>query len=274
MFTGRISGKIAGAIAGTLLLAGCAAQQPTISPLLGEKSAPAANRSCGLSSQPVRLPAASQLIDSTGVQRFLAEHVDARGYLVLSIGYDTLGVAESELPVVETDLEEATVESIVAAVSGGAQQRSPFPAAPGPNQARDNSWSVLLRIDLGEPATMRIGRMERCRPELLNRSELNAVITREYGALLRRTPGLPESMQIIMHIYVDSTGMPVRVQADRSSGRYEVDALAHSAAMQARFIPAYFNRKPVTVVVSIPINLKVHKEPRKEEDWPGSMRSH
>jgi TonB family protein len=265
--------KIVSAVVGVLLLAGCAAQQTTISPLLGQAQAPLSDRACSLANQPKRLPAVSQLIDSVGVQRFLGELGDAEGYLVLSIGYDTLGVASSVLPVVASDLEESTVETIVAAVSSRMQQSSPFPALPGPKQARENSWSVLLRIDAeqAQPATMRVGRAEICRPTLLNRTALTTVISREYSALLRRTPSLPDSMQVTMHIYIDTAGVVEKAHADRSSGRIDVDALAHSIALQAQFSPALSNRKPVKVVVSIPFTLRIYQEPQKEEEWPDCL---
>jgi TonB family protein len=78
-------------------------------------------------------------------------------------------------------------------------------------------------------------------------------------------------MQATMHIYIDTAGVVEKAHADRSSGRIDVDALAHSIALQAQFSPALSNRKPVKVVVSIPFTLRIYQEPQKEEEWPDCL---
>jgi TonB family protein len=85
-----------------------------------------------------------------------------------------------------------------------------------------------------------------CRPELINRPELTRALTRAQRRLM-------VNAQVLLTLWIDETGTPVRVEVGQSSGDDNIDAIAIGVGYVARFLPAMSNGRPLPVRMSWPI---------------------
>lgn len=52
-------------------------------------------------------------------------------------------------------------------------------------RGRPRSWSVLLRVDAGNPPALRVGRSEECPPVLTNAFAVQAYVQQAFSQLIR-----------------------------------------------------------------------------------------
>jgi TonB family protein len=250
---------------GLLLLGACAARSAS-SPFLHPGSAPE-GRQCFLDPAPAQLPSVTQLIDSARVRDFLAREAELRGSIVVTIGYDSLTAPGATLPVIDaTNVSGGTVPALADSLKIAVRETLPLPATASAGQTRWQGWSVLLRIDLGPPLTMRVGKTELCPPDLLNSDALGAKIGPLWHQLLRTRTDLPEQMTIDVTMVTDTAGTVQTATVGRSSGIADVDRLAQSVALHAQFLPALRNRKRIPVRVLIPFMLNARIQPSEPTD--------
>ena len=85
-----------------------------------------------------------------------------------------------------------------------------------------------------------------CRPVIDNQDEL-------VGALMRAQSQIMRNGSVILHILVDTAGVPAEVRIDRSSGNDFLDAAAVGVGYVARFTPAFREGERVQVWAQLPI---------------------
>jgi protein TonB len=92
------------------------------------------------------------------------------------------------------------------------------------------------------------------RPSLLNASEIQTALVREYPAVLRDAGigGAP-----VLWLYIGTDGVVQRTQVQETSGFEALDQAAANVANQMRFSPAYNRDQMVAVWVQIPIRFQV-----------------
>lgn len=248
-------------------LLGCAAQtaqSPAVGGVLEPGWDPPPGQRCALSTAPKQLPSAAQVLDTARLASTVASLPERAGHGIFMLGYDSLGVADS-VRVVGSSLAPVSREALLSAVAAGVRKNTPFPAQPGRNQARENTWSVLLRIDLGQPLRLRIGRVEMCSPVLTNRSEVAQFITREWGRMVASNPGLPPRLAIVIEMTIDTTGTVAFAHLAEPVPYRGVVEMAQRAAVRGKFLPARLNRRPVQMKVWLPFQLVIPEPPTKPD---------
>ena len=92
------------------------------------------------------------------------------------------------------------------------------------------------------------------RPEIRNRSEVQAVLMREYPPNLRDV-GI--GGQVVVWFYLSETGQVLDSRISESSGQAELDAAALKVAAVFQFTPAMNRGEPVPVWIQLPITFAV-----------------
>jgi protein TonB len=113
---------------------------------------------------------------------------------------------------------------------------------------RANSDSTVANPDVPGFTPMTV------RPSLLNVSDIQTALVREYPAVLRDAGigGAP-----VLWLYIGTDGVVQRTQVQETSGFEALDQAAANVASQMRFSPAYNRDQQVAVWVQIPIRFQV-----------------
>lgn len=84
-------------------------------------------------------------------------------------------------------------------------------------------------------------------PKLMNAGELVRLLEVEYLTELKEEGVEGVEGVVLLWLFVDETGRPVKLQLRRSSGFRSLDRIAQDVADQMRFRPAYNQNRPVGV---------------------------
>ena len=100
-------------------------------------------------------------------------------------------------------------------------------------------------------------------PKLMNAGELVRLLEAEYPTELKE-----EGVEgiVLLWLFVDEAGRPVKLQLRRSSGFRSLDRIAQDVADQMRFRPAYNRDRPVGVWVAQQIRFEFELADLPEED--------
>ncbi len=96
-------------------------------------------------------------------------------------------------------------------------------------------------------------------PRLRNDRELMWLVEREYPAPLQRS-GVGGT--VLLTIRIDRTGRVVGTETLRTSGREDLDLLAHTLLRRADFTPALWQQQPVEVWIQVPITFSPREDDR------------
>ena len=88
------------------------------------------------------------------------------------------------------------------------------------------------------------------RPEILNASEVQAALVREYPPILRDA-GIGGT--VVVWYYISETGQVLNARVSEGSGQAELDAASLRVAAVFQFSPAMNRDRPVSVWIPIPI---------------------
>lgn len=240
-------------------LAACASGGAAPSPgpsLLPSGWTPPPGQRCEVQREPRQLPSAAQLVDSAALVGELAP-APGGGHALFTIAYDSLGVADS-VEHAGGDLPLELREGWRGAVEDRLRERSPIPAPVA--QGRPRGWSVLLRVDAGNPPALRVGRSEECPPALTNSFAVTSYVQQAFADFVRANPVHRRPATVMVRMWVDHTGAVQSAEVTRSSAITQIQEIARHAALRAQFQPAMVNRTPVGVWVTLPIQFVVPAE--------------
>jgi TonB family protein len=255
-------------IAALPLVLGLAACAPGVAAgpsLLPAGWAPPQGQRCEVQDAPGQLPSVDQVVDSAALAGELG---GAAGYGLFTVGFDTLGMADT-VRLSGGDLPAAAQTAWYQAVTRRMRERSPFPVPV--RRGRPQGWSVLLRVDAGNPPALRVGRSEECPPVLTNAFAVQNYVQQAFSELIRSNPIQQRPARVMMDFVVDSTGAVRDARVETSTGFPAVEEIAHRAIRQGSFQPALLNRRPVSVKVRMPIQFTVGT-PRSRSTATGARR--
>lgn len=130
---------------------------------------------------------------------------------------------------------------------------APFPTAPpAPDAAPDGGMPPRIGDD--EKRTFELSEVEE-QPELINRDEVAAALSRNYPPLLRDA-GVTGTVTIRMRIGRDGVVQPSSIQVESSTHDAFSDA-AVRVAERLRFRPARYKGQPVPVRVTLPVTFQL-----------------
>ncbi len=102
-------------------------------------------------------------------------------------------------------------------------------------------------------------------PKLMNAGELVRLLEAEYLTELKEEGVEGVEGVVLLWLFVDETGKPVKLQLRRSSGFRSLDRIAQDVADQMRFRPAYNQNRPVGVWAAQQIRFEFQFADRSEE---------
>lgn len=204
------------------------------STLLSDWSPPA-GQTCAPETSADALPGVDEVVDPDAVAAELAGLEG--GYVVFSVRRDTLGVW-SPAEVLESDVAD-TVET---RVHDAVQDR----LLDGPPE----SLGLELRVDLEDPARVRVGPHWGCPPAIRNRDDVVRIME-EVG----QEVGVPGT--VVLRMFVEENGSVSDVEVVRTSGIPALDAAMVQAAAFVRFHPAVRSGRYVPVWSQFPFNITV-----------------
>lgn len=224
-------------LATTGLLVSCAGGSGSRSELLSDWRPPG-GQSCSVPAAPARLPPASDLVDPARLQESVVRAVDRRsGYALFSLVQDTTG-AWQRVAVIESDLPEAEQERLTEVLRP---------------QLRESPHRLLrLRLDLGDPVRMAVGRQEHCAPALRNADEINRRLV-DIGT------HYPRQATVVVRVRVHTDGTPGDFEMVRGSGDARINEDVLSVVRHMRFHPALHDRIPVEVGAEFPLRINVER---------------
>jgi hypothetical protein len=124
--------------------------------LLTEQEHHRARAGCVVAQAPDALPPADVVVDSSqlvdALERYRADHAERDGYAVLSIAFDRNGY-NVRRQIIEHNLPHRMADTLQKLVFE--HRRS---------VAEGDPWGVRLRIDVGDPISLRLGRQVLCAP--------------------------------------------------------------------------------------------------------------
>lgn len=246
-------------------MAACAPAVPAGPSLLPAGWSPPQGQSCDVVDAPRQLPSVDQVVDSAALSSDLAG-APAGGYGLFTLGYDTLGMADT-VRLAGGDLPATARTAWYDAVTRRMRERSPFPVTG--RRGRPQPWSVLLRLDAGASPIMRVGRSQQCPPVLTNGFAVQSYVQQAFSQLVRSSRIQQRPARVMMEFVVDSTGAVRDARVQSSNGTAEVEVIARQAIQQARFQPAILNRQAVSTVARMPINFTV-STPRNQPSTQGT----
>jgi hypothetical protein len=141
-----------------VLLASCGAVQraPHTEQVLSD--VPARSIYCAPETYPAELPPANAVLDSAGLASSVADlirrdTVPVQGHVLITLAFDEEG----------TSTRRAVIEHATTPALADSIQRLLFNVRREVEEA-DSAWGVRVRLDLGDPVRMRVGRRESCPP--------------------------------------------------------------------------------------------------------------
>ena len=221
---GRVFAVLAAAV---LLHPAHATAQSRAEQLLSDRPPP--RHGCGISTNPGRLPALSQLADSAAlvaaVSGFGQRYPLREGtmFALYSVGFNAEGAVErvKAIDYLLPQGRDAELEAVL---------RQHLRA-----QGAGRAWSIRLRVEPAGNPVVRVGRSEVCEPESTTRFSVEAP-SLEGGR--RPTP-------IRLRAVVDAQGNVTDVQLLRGSGSDELDRWVQDTLRRRRFAPGLVDGVPV-----------------------------
>ncbi|CAN5262666.1 hypothetical protein BH23GEM4_BH23GEM4_11470 [soil metagenome] len=246
-----------------LACAACASAGSTRTSLLSANWTPPSGQRCEVDDTPVVLPTTDALVDSAAVANALPD-APSNGYAIVELRFDTL-TAEAETRIVESDIGDAQLASVLRAVSSNLRRQRPLRDLPGDSleQWRAFVGTLLLRVGLDDGVSLDVGRSEECRPRLTNGPLLQGTISTLWGEVVRINPGLAQPRTTVLKMQLSPTGQVTAASVVKSSGDIRADNVALRVGTIAAFQPALINRKASAVEVTFPVRLELD---------PGSIR--
>lgn len=165
------------------------------------------------------------------------------GYVLLSLAFDSAGT-NIRRDLIEHNTRPAVADSI---------QRLVF-AARREVEESEQEWGLRLRIDMGEPIAMRMGRREFCPPVSRDR-QLDAAMVGYNPAGVRYRRGVRER---IVHMRALVSPLGVITSAYIHRGELRGSSLERDLARHLRqflFVPATVDGVPVEGWVEIPVRV-------------------
>jgi hypothetical protein len=222
--------------AAALAAAGCAHAPPASSLLADEPMA--SNARCSAARQPERLPPPEELVDAgfrAEAGRLWAQAGRPAGHVLFSIRHDPEGV-QVRRAVIESTVPDALADSLQALVFAHRKQAA----------AARSEWGVRLRVDLGDPVTLAVGRRLECapRPREEDRLAHDAFDIRERGLSTAALPSTDASL-VWVRVRLDARGRVTDAAVERGiqRGMWEQRLLNYVRTMA--FYPAVEDGFPV-----------------------------
>lgn len=253
--------KIAAALLlGPLLFsAGCAARAPAGPVLLAPGWEGPPGQRCALNEEPKTLPAPTRFVDTAGLAVELRQAGVHGGYATVQVRYDSLGAADTTR-LIESNLPDAAQHAALQLLAKRVHSTSPLPR--NEQKKEENAWSALVRLEMVEEATLRVGRSEWCSPKSVASRSMLQALEREWSYILRDSP-MMSAQTVIVRLRVDTTGTVISATPQKLSRYPAVDAAAQRVAMQMRFVPAQLNRRRVPFWATLPVTFALPKPERK-----------
>jgi len=195
---------------------------------------PPEGQSCTIAAEPDTLPPVSSLVELDRLRGAIARTLEQpHGHALFSLVYDSTGTWR-RVAVIESDLQQSDQEGLTTLL------RSQLKIPPHPR--------LRLRLDVGEPIRMAVGRSEGCAPSLRNALEITQRVNAMSSAHARRAT-------VVLRVWVNAEGTPGQAEVARSSGDPRLDAEVRSLARYMRFHPALDDRVPVAVWAEFPVTV-------------------
>lgn len=153
-------------------------------------------------------------------------------------------IARPAMPVVAANVVDETIT-----IAPTTFESNPVSELPPPPSLRQNTLSDLAEAPTFTPYTVR--------PEIKNRGEVAAALSREYPVLLRDA-GIGGT--VLVWIFIDENGSVVRTQVHTTSGQQALDQAALKVADIIQFTPALNRDKRVPVWISLPILFEIKQD--------------
>ena len=119
-----------------------------------------------------------------------------------------------------------------------------LPPPPAPEEVRESALSAKPQFVV-----------HTARPRMTNRSEVDAVLEREYPALLKDA-GIDGT--VLVHLFIDETGRVGNQLVKTTSGHQALDEAALRVASVAEFTPAMNRDEPVALWIELPISFSAN----------------
>lgn len=234
------------------LVCGCALHQPPRASLLSDQ-APPRGRQCSPASDPRELPDPSALIDDAAFRmnaaRLWAAAGRPPGFVLLSLRHSPDGA----------QVRRAVIESTVPAAIADSLQKLAFVYRKEAPAAREE-WGVRLRVDLGDPVTLRVGRREECVPRPRdweyqtadNPYDVRERTPNQLDDALATDPGL-----VWVHVKLDERGYVTDATVEKSIRTLGGEERVLNYVRTLTFFPAMEDGYPVPAETSVPVRLSL-----------------
>lgn len=233
-------------MATALAAAGCAsAHAPPASSLLAD-ARPDRGARCSVAPDPAVLPRPEALVDAgfrADAERLWVQAGRPAGHVLFSVRHAADGT-QVRRAVLESTVPEALADSLQALVFAHRQQAAPERA----------EWGVRLRVDLGDPVALAVGRRQECAPRPREEERLSAdpYDVRERGLSAASLPTTDASL-VWVRVRLDARGYVTDAIVERGirRGVWEQRLLNYVRTMA--FYPAVEDGFPVPSELTIPL---------------------
>jgi hypothetical protein len=205
-----------------------------------------------VAAEPAQLPAAAELVDEqafdAAAQKLWEGAGKPHGYVLFSVRHSPDG-AQVRRAVIESSLPEGMADSLQKLVFAYRRQ------AP----ASRDEWGVRMRVDMGQPVALRIGRRESCNPQPRNweyRTANNPFDAREQSPWGSGTAVMTDPSVVWVHVQLNERGTVTDARVERSIVRISEQTLLTYVRSMA-FIPATEDGYPVPGELTLPVRLSM-----------------
>jgi TonB family protein len=236
------------ALAALLAAASCAplrsAPAPEREALLSDRVM-ALDRQCEVSPLPGRLPAADLLVDSAALGRDVARarRDQDRGYVLLSLAYDTTGL----------NIRRAVIEHNVRPLLSDSIQQLVFEHRRELEEGE--AVGVRLRVDLDAGVGLRVGRQELCPPVPLDPGLETALV--HFRSTGTRYRGGQRERTVWVRTFVNANGTVTASRVERGGlGGVDFERSIFDFVRRYSFRPATIDGMPVSGEILIPVRIR------------------
>jgi hypothetical protein len=236
-----------------LALQGCATMSPIPRQALLTDDPPPRGRQCWVSPTPTQLPDASELVDTgafrAAVSRLWTDEGKPRGYVLLSVRHSPEG----------TQVRRALIEASVPRELADSMQKLVF-AYRREAPPASTEWGVRLRVDMGDPVGLRVGRREECTPRPRDweyRTAGSPFDVRESSAFGVANPTATDPTLVWVHVRLDSHGSVTDARVERGLARSANTQRLLNYVRSMAFLPAMEDGYPVPGETTIPLRMSV-----------------
>lgn len=205
-------------------------------------------------------PTLEELTDSAAVhaelERLQREAGPVQGRALLSIRVDSTGATEW-IDILETDLPAPVSAGIVRAFEG----RLKLAPTEGKDGPRLTGWLHRVEVRLAGSPAIRVGNPVFCVPRLVNEREITLLLEQAVGARPDINAMLKRPRTVHVRVWVDESGRPTKSEVYRSSLMPAVDGIALGVVDSMVFRPATRDRRPLRVIIEIPITVRSSESP-------------